>query len=376
MPPSGVLGVLIIAWLWSPAFAQQGAPASQQYVLAGVFALLLYASILLHEVAHAVAARSFGFPVSQIVLWVLGGFTVYERTRPSPGREAVVALAGPLTTAAVAGLFAVAANLADGADPRIVAVLAASAWANGIMAAYNLLPGLPLDGGTVLKAAVWAGTRSEHRGTVAAAWAGRALAVLMIAIPLWWVLRTPDNSYVGLLVTGVIFAALLWSGATQSLRRAELEARLPGVAAGVLAVPAIPVPAELSLDQALLRVQAQSTTPSGPATALGSAGVATAAAAQTVGDVALVVVDPQGRPVGIVEQAAAVAVPEQRRAWVTVGALARSLDTASSVAAELAGYELVQAITDGGEPIDRLVVRDGLIVGVLRAHAVAAALSR
>ena len=90
-PLGGVLAVLLIAYLWAPTFEQ---PGSSGLFLAGIFAVLLYVGVLVHELAHAWAARSFGYPVQGITLWLLGGYTVYERRDSKPGPEFVISVGG------------------------------------------------------------------------------------------------------------------------------------------------------------------------------------------------------------------------------------------------------------------------------------------
>ncbi|TAK69657.1 MAG: CBS domain-containing protein [Actinomycetota bacterium] len=321
VPASGVVGVALIAVLWAPNFVLSGAPASQQYALAVIFAVLLYLSILLHEAAHAFAARAFGYPVTKIVLWVLGGFTQYERARPAPGKEAAIAAAGPLTTLAVAGLAYLAlAATGDSLDVRAVVVLEALAWGNAFMGLYNLLPGLPLDGGAVLRSAVWALTGSENRGAVVAGWAGRGLAVLMIVTPFALAFARDVRPSLGLVVVAAIFAAFLWTGASDALRRARVNRHIPGLSARRLARRAVNVDADLPLAEAIRRM--------------------TAAGARSI-----VVVDRDGRPIGVGEDAAIAAVPPARQPWLAVSAVARTLHPTAVLPASLTGYDLVEAVT-------------------------------
>ncbi|MEZ5116693.1 MAG: site-2 protease family protein [Candidatus Nanopelagicales bacterium] len=352
VPWSGVIGVLLIAWLWSPQFALAGGSTTEQVVLSGAFAVLLYLSILVHELAHAWSARAFGFQVTGIVLWVLGGFTLYERQRqPSPGREAAVAASGPIATALIAVVTGVvAATVAGGWDPRVVVLLEALAWGNAVMAVYNALPGLPLDGGAVLKAVVWGATRSEYRGTVVAAWSGRVLAVVLVAAPLALFWGSGASAGIGLLLAGAIFAAILWTGATQALRRARVEELLPSLTAQALARRAVPVDKDLPLSEALRR--------------LGGAGAG-----------GLVVVDHDGQPLGIAHEAAVSATPLQRRPWVPVGSVSRRIDPRAVLAQDLVGDALLRAMQDHPAPEYLVVDGDGRVVGVLAAQDVEAALS-
>lgn len=341
VPWSGILGALLIAWLWSPQFAVPGVSTTAQYLLAAAFAVLLYLSILVHEAAHALAARSFGYRVTGIVLWVLGGFTVYERERTTPGREAVVASSGPVVTALIALACWVGMRAVAG-DPGSWAylLLEALAFGNGFMAFYNLLPGLPLDGGAVVKALVWKVSGSEETGTVVAGWCGRVVAVAVLLVPLGLVAALGGEPSLGLALTAAVFAALLWSGAGAAIQRGRMEARLPALTAAALARRAVPVERDLPLAEALRRM-----------------GVAGAGG--------LVVVEPDGRPIGIVQEAAVAATPEQRRPWVPVSSVARRLDPGAVVAVDLVGRALLEAMQ--AHPAGEYLVVDaeGRVVGVL-----------
>ena len=142
------------------------------YVAGAAFAVLLYLSVLLHEVSHALAAKSFGHDGHSIELHFLGGVTTIEEEATTARREAVIAGVGPLTSLAVGGVCWVAAPFAP--DGLMEFTVQALAGANLVIGALNLLPGLPLDGGRVLRAAVWGATGRPLTGTVAAGWGAAA----------------------------------------------------------------------------------------------------------------------------------------------------------------------------------------------------------
>jgi Zn-dependent protease/CBS domain-containing protein len=351
MPWSGVLGVLIIAWLWSPSFAQRTAGGGSEIVVALVFAVLFYASILLHELGHAVVARYCGYPVEQIVLWVLGGYTSYRRDDESSWREGLIAAAGPITSLLLGGFCAVLGNSGiAGSDPRVLAVLSALAWSNTLLGVYNALPGLPLDGGAVLKSVVWAVTDSEHRGTVIAGWTGRVVAVAVFVLPLLPYLLTGQQPPLPLVVIGLLIAGYLFAGANDALRRSRLVSRLPTLSASQLARTAVPVAADLPLSEALRQVDA----------------------ARAGG---FVVVDPTGRPVAIGNEDAVRAVPLQRRPWVPASSVARSVAPGAWLGSGLVGRDLLAAMQDH-PAADYLVVDEHHhIVGVLATADVERALT-
>jgi Zn-dependent protease/CBS domain-containing protein len=310
------------------------------YAVAFVFAVLLYVSVLLHELAHSVLAKAYGLPVRRITLYLLGGVSEIEKEPPTPGKEFMVAAAGPALSLGLAGL-GLAADIYLINDGGIPEVLIWQLWvANLIVGVFNLLPGLPLDGGRMLRAGVWKLTKRPVTGTIAAAWGGRVLAVLLAASPFAMAALNGRELDPRDLVWPMVLASFIWIGAGQALSVARIRARIPQVNARALARRAIPVTAETPLSEALRQ-----------------------AAEKRAG--ALVVVDHDGRPIAIVNEAAVQATPEHRRPWVNVGSMAKSLEPSLVLAADLVGEPLIEAMreTPAGEYL--LVERGGEIYGVL-----------
>nr|WP_055501029.1 site-2 protease family protein [Nonomuraea pusilla] len=310
------------------------------YAMAFLFAVLLYVSVLLHELAHSVLAKSFGLPVRRITLYLLGGVSEIEKEPPTPGKEFMVAAAGPVLSLGLAGL-GLAGDVYFVNGGGIAEVLVWQLWvSNLIVGVFNLLPGLPLDGGRMLRAGVWRLTRDPGSGTVVAAWGGRVLAVLLVAGPIAMALTDGGQFDPTDLLWPVVLASFIWMGATQSLRVARIRARVPQVNARALARRAIPVTAETPLSEALRQ-----------------------AAERRAG--ALVVVDHEGAPVAIVNEAAVQATPEHRRPWVTVGTLAKALEESTVLQADLSGEPLIDAMRQAPAGEYLLVERGGEIYGVL-----------
>jgi Zn-dependent protease/CBS domain-containing protein len=338
MPWSGLLGIGIIAWLWSDSFASSGSSAGSALALSLVFAVLFYVTILGHELAHAWVARAAGYPVHSITLWVLGGYTSYERRTQSAAREGLIAAAGPATSILIGlGCAAVARTLETG---PAAAVAAALAWTNVLLGIYNALPGLPLDGGAVLKSVVWGITSDERRATVVAAWAGRVVAVLVFVLPLaliWRAGGSPDLLTVA--IAGLI-SAYLFAGASDALRRARVEAKVPGLAVARLVRPAVAVAPDTPLAEAMRMLEA-------------------------AGARALVVTDVTGRPVGLANEASVSAVPVERRPWVPVSSVSAALPSADPIPFSASGSELVRLLQ--AAPAAQYLVADeaGRLVGVL-----------
>ncbi len=155
-----------------------------RYLVALFFAIAFYASVLVHELAHTVAALRYKLPVRRIQLQFFGGVSEIEKESETPGREFVLAFVGPLLSLVLGGVFYGAMQLVEpGTVPGVL--LAGLMISNLIVAAFNLLPGLPLDGGRMLRAVVWKITGKPMSGTIAAAWVGRGLAVVvLVGLPL------------------------------------------------------------------------------------------------------------------------------------------------------------------------------------------------
>jgi Zn-dependent protease len=329
----------LIAVIMSPRVEEvQPGLGAFKYVAGLAFAVVLYLSVLLHEVSHAVVAKRFGFPVRSITLHFLGGMTAIDGEARRPREEFWIAVVGPLTSIAV-GVAAVGLWFVTPEGLLRMAV-EGLAGANLIVGVLNLVPGLPLDGGRVLKAGVWGLTGNRLRGVVAAAWGGRVTALLVVLWPVaaQEVLGTPPT--VIDFVLAFIIGLFLWNGATQELVSAKFRSRLPNLVARDLARRTLSVPDDLPLAEAIRR-------------------------AQEAGAGGIVTVTTDGRPVGVVNEAALMATPEDRRPWVAVSTVARSVDDGLTLPATIHGEDLVRAI--GRTPASEylLMEEDGHIYGVL-----------
>jgi Zn-dependent protease len=153
--------------------------------LAALCALLLFVSVIAHEFAHALVARLYGVRTRAITLFLFGGVAMLECEPPSPGAEVMIALAGPAMSAAIGacafGMLMLFERWDGGAfGDALGLVVAYLALANGVLAAFNLIPAFPMDGGRVLRAAVWQARKSRAAATGAAAIVGLVLAVVLV----------------------------------------------------------------------------------------------------------------------------------------------------------------------------------------------------
>lgn len=315
------------------------------YSVAVVYALALLASVLVHEAAHAVTARSFGHTVHRVVADLWGGHTAFEASRATPLTAAAIAVVGPLSNAVVAVVcFGVSAALGSGLTASVIGGIA---FVNGALAVLNMLPGLPLDGGQVVEAVVWGVTKDQGRARVVAGYLGRglviAVVVAVVGVPL---VRGQSPDLTTILWTALV-ASFLWSGATQAIG----HGRALGVVGG-LDVPSLLEP------------------------------VAAIAAERPVGELSSlralpVVVDAHGAPVGLIDHDALRAVPPGAIDSTPVSAVTtRGPD---GWAVDLTpGREAMELVTAFQESRSRIVAvsEGGVLRGIVRVERVNAALAR
>jgi Zn-dependent protease len=214
-----VMGVALVL-LFAPRYDDRS--DTSPYILATVFVVALYISILIHEIAHVLAARAYRMRVDSVTLHLLGGETVIEGESRTPGQELVTSIVGPLASLAIAlGAFAVSDSMGFSTTSDIIWSIA---WVNLIVAGFNMLPGLPLDGGRVFRAVVWKATGNEETGVRVAGWIGRLTAVAVVAAAFFSFTDARDTTI------NVLIAALvgwfLWEGATDALRNAGRASRI------------------------------------------------------------------------------------------------------------------------------------------------------
>jgi len=161
--------------------------AALDWVMGAVTTIMLFVSVVLHELGHAVIARRYRIPVRRITLFLFGGVAEIGAEPPSAGAEFWIAIAGPIVSFALAVLFSVLQPLVAGIAP-LLALASYLASINGALALFNLIPGFPLDGGRVFRAIVWGITHNLRRATLIAANLGRVIAYLFIVAGVWQVL--------------------------------------------------------------------------------------------------------------------------------------------------------------------------------------------
>lgn len=338
------LAVLIIITYQSYLTAgRPDLPTVTGFVVATGLVLCLLLSVLLHELGHALTARRFGIGVRGITLELLGGYTELDRDAPSPRVELAVSLAGPAVSFVLGLLSVLAAAVLP--DRTLVEELAFQlALSNLVVAFFNVLPGLPLDGGRALRAGIWAASRDRHLGDRVAGWAGRLVAAASVVAVLLLLAARVVSIFGAALI--VMVALTLWTGAGHAIRAGRLGPRVPLLNAGTLARPILPVAPDTPLGEAL-RQQAEAPSADGrPTPVIG-------------------VVNGAGQLLGLVDEAAAARVPEARRPWVSAETVIRHLQPGRVLPADLTGLALVEAVR--ANPGSEYVVTVGEdVLGVLR----------
>ncbi|MDP3879056.1 MAG: site-2 protease family protein [Dehalococcoidales bacterium] len=227
---------VLISWSLAQGFFPQAYPGwdTVTYWITGILAaLLLFVSVLLHEMAHSLVARARGMSVNSITLFIFGGVSNLEEEPEKPRIEFAMAIVGPLTSLALAGIFWGLTQVAGDQDGPLAAMLSYLSLINLILAIFNILPGFPLDGGRVLRSILWGATGNLIQATNIAATVGRFFGWGLIA---FGVLRLLAGDFLG----GLWIAFIGWfisSAADNSYREITLREHLSGIKVKELMTP-------------------------------------------------------------------------------------------------------------------------------------------
>lgn len=342
--------VLVILWLftWSLAATLPETVAGYSttaYWLAGVCgALVLLASLLAHEVAHAVVARRAGVKVLDVTLWLFGGVTRLGGEAKTPRTAFWIAISGPAVSLALSVVFGGAAVVSAGAPAQLVTgVLWWLAAVNLVLGLFNLLPGSPLDGGQVLRSWLWRRHGDPVRAAVGAARAGRVLAFTLIALGLLEFLTSTT-------ISGVWLAFIGWFIYTAA-RADEDQAMTTAALAGVRVADA------MTAD---------------PRTAPGWITVADFIERYLLGDrhSAYPVASPDGSIVGLITLEQLRGLSPQRRSDTPISEIAVRLDHVTTAGSREPITALLERLAADGNH-RALVVDDGRMVGIVTAHDLA-----
>jgi Zn-dependent protease len=244
--PSWFLVFVLLTWsLASSYFPDEfkNWPAWQYWLLGAITSIVMFASVVLHELGHSIVALRYKIPVRSITLFIFGGVAQIMSEPPSAISEFWIAIAGPFTSFLLALFFALLRMLVGGFSPAL-ALASYLAYINASLAIFNLIPGFPLDGGRVFRAIVWGFTHSLSRATMIAANLGRAIAFGFILIGVWQIFQ-------GNYGNGLWIAFIGWfleSAAVAQLRQTEITHLLAGhKVSEAMGQSCTMIPAELSL---------------------------------------------------------------------------------------------------------------------------------
>jgi Zn-dependent protease len=262
--PSWFVVLFLVIWSLSGSYKDiYPGHDTKAFALATASALLFFASVVLHELGHAVVAMRNGIGIAGIDLWLFGGIARMKGDTRTAGEEFRVAVAGPVVTAVIAAACLAGAHLIGGhqylhglalrGDSHVspgVALLSFLAFINVILLAFNLVPGFPLDGGRIARAIAWWRTGDRDRATRFAARLGRSFGFLLIAFGVYLLLRSNPDVIGGIWLVAVGFML------SQSARAAEVQSRISERVAGltvsdVMDAEPVVLPAQTKLDRAL-----------------------------------------------------------------------------------------------------------------------------
>jgi len=365
---------LVILLIATVAFQRDYQPAGSGgdlliWGLAFLTALLLFVSVLLHELGHSLVALSQGVKVRSITLFLLGGVASVDRECATPMGAALVAAAGPAVSLALAGLFLALRSPAGQLAPGLGQMVLQLGLLNLTLALFNLLPGLPLDGGLLLKALVWQISGSQRRGIQVANGCGRFLSFMALGLGTWMLLKGNGGPGLWLLVLG-------WFGLGAASRQSQLlrlqtvlkELRVADASRRRFRV----VEASASLRQ-LSQQQLQAAEPAQAspaasglaAAALAAAGPTAPGPAEIPGLPPWILVCDKGRWQGVIDYGPLQSLPVQRWDLERIGDHAQPLASLPSIAEQAPLWQAVLQLDD--PEVSRLLVLSpaGLPTGTL-----------
>lgn len=243
--------IILVFLTWSLAtgwFAQlyPGWSTVTYWIVSLIAAVLLFVSVLLHELAHSVVARARGLPVKNIILFIFGGVSNLQQEPQSPGVEFQMAVVGPVVSLLIGGLSLLLFVALRGSSAQLAAILGYLGITNLLLGVFNLIPGFPLDGGRVLRSIIWKITGNLRRATRIASVVGQVIAYLFILWGIW-------TFFVGNILDGIWLGFIGWyllSAAQSTNSQVMLESMFRGVTVDqVMNKTPTTVPANISLQR-------------------------------------------------------------------------------------------------------------------------------
>ena len=316
-------------------------PATERWGVALAASMLLFASVVAHEMCHSLVALRYGIRVRAITLFMFGGAAHISREAPRPGMELLIALAGPVCSVLLALLFLGAGFLVERFSVHVAVMMSWLFLMNMALGIFNLIPGFPLDGGRVLRAAIWAVSGNYATATRVATMGGYATAVLLMGLGAFVFIVSRSA------LQGVWLALVGWflfQAAFMSYRQHRQRARLEGVTAGELMrthVPEVPPDASLQelIDSGALRDRR-----------------------------GLLVVE-DGRAVGLIAAASMARVSRRARAAARVRHVMLPLERVAAVTPDDTGDRVLEELEDSETGV-LAVMASGELLGVITAEDV------
>ncbi len=349
---------LLVTWTLATGYLPEELPGlspTRYWAMGGVAALLLFLSVLLHELGHSYVALRYCIPIERITLFVFGGVAHMRKEAPTPRAEFLIAVAGPIVSfvlgAACFGLIALAESIHSPRDMQGVVMLGALlGMVNLQLGLFNLIPGFPLDGGRVLRAGLWAWGKDFYRATKQAAVVGLGfgllLGVLGLAVLVGALMGKLDSSMASNGSWVVFIGMFLFAAALASRRQAAFRQTLAMVRVRDLMVRTVAsIPAHCSLNEAVTQYF------------------------QPYGYGSFPVVD-GGQLAGLITVAEIQTIPSAMWPWRQVGQVMRPLSPSLMVGPDVSVIQAMEGMAQDGW--DQLVVmQDGQIAGLVTQSAIA-----
>ncbi len=239
--PSWFLVLGLVTWSYGDGLAAQFPTlvGASPFLLGLITAVLMFSSVLAHELGHSFVAIKQGIKVDSITLFIFGGLASLEKESETPAAAFWVAIAGPAVSLLLFGILTTI-GLTTGITGPLAAITAVLAMINLSLGLFNLIPGLPLDGGNILKAIVWQVTGNQYKGVKIASIVGQAfgwVAILSGLVPLL-LYGSFDN------IWNLLIGSFLLQNAGRSAQFARVQERLTGLTAGDAVTPNSPIIAD------------------------------------------------------------------------------------------------------------------------------------